>query len=352
MALQGKRYETTAATSSFFKRGIERLQQHPSVESAAVVTNLPMERGLNLVTWIPGTDRADDPKLTDWRYVSTDYFRVLRIATIAGRVFTGADHAASEPVAVINQEFARRYFGKQDPIGRSMQIMRQSPEPDRTRVIVGVVADVKSENFRRPAPPTVFIPLDQAPDAHMAIANAFFQASWVVRTRDSAGNIAAVMQRELKAVDPLQPFSGFRTLDEVRARAVRSDRSMMLLLGSFAALAIALAAAGIFGVIAYSVAQRTREIGIRMALGATAGVVVRSIVTSGAVLAAIGILAGIAGALALTRFAAAYVFGVQPADPLTFATASLLVLAVAFAASLIPALRVTRLDPSRALRVD
>jgi predicted lysophospholipase L1 biosynthesis ABC-type transport system permease subunit len=276
----------------------------------------------------------------------------MRIGLVAGRLFTEADGSASEPVVVINQEFARRYFGAANPVGRSMHIMKGSSEPDRPRVVVGIVADVKSENFRAAAPPTVFVPLEQAPDAHLATANHFFQANWVVRTRSSGAGLAAAMQRELRAVDPLQPFSGFRTLEEIRASAIRQDRSMTILLSAFAVVALLLAAMGIYGVIAYSVAQRAHEIGIRLALGATPAAVVRRVVGGATVLALVGIAAGAAGAFGLTRFLARFIYGVQADDPATFAGAGVLLMAVALTASVIPALRVTRLDPARALRVE
>ncbi len=352
MPLQGEKYATRSATAAMVRRGLERLRALPGVESAAVVTNLPMERGLNLVTWVPGTADPDGPKLTDWRYVTTDYFSVMRIPLVAGRLFTAADNESAEAVALVNQEFVRRYFKGENPVGRTMQVLKQSQIPDRLRIIVGVVGDVKSEDLRRRAPATTFVPLEQAPDSHIQIANSFFQAGWVVRTRGASQDFAGVLQRELKAVDPMQPVSGVRTLDDIRSNAVKSERSMMILLGGFALLALLLAAAGIYGVIAYSVAQRSREIGIRMALGATAGEVVRSIVGQGAIVAAIGVLAGVAGALGLSRLVSGLVFGIKPNDPLTMVTASLVLLVIALVASAAPALKAARTDPSLTLRAE
>ena len=177
-------------------------------------------------------------------------------------------------------------------------------------------------------------------------------AQWLVRSRAEASGLIGFMQRELKAIDALLPFTAFRTLEEVRDRAVRNDRSMMILLVSFAGLAVLLAAVGIYGVISYLVTQRTNEIGIRIALGASITQIVRSIVLTGIGLAGAGIVAGVAGALMLTRFLQTLVFGVKTTDPLTFGAAACFLLVVAGVACLIPALRIARLDPTQALRVE
>lgn len=349
MSLQSERYKTTAQTAQLFHRGLERFRQHPGVEAAAMVSDLPLERGMNLVAWIPGTPDAGEPKLTDWRYVSQEYFRLLRIPLLAGRLFTEADGPKAAPVVLINQQFARRYFGRENPIGRVIHVMQHTPEPDRPRVVVGVVGDVKSNEFKRAAQATVFVPFEQAPDGYLRLGGG---VHWLVRSRGAASGLAAFMQKEMKTIDPLLPFVSFRTLEEVREKAIRSDRSMMIWLASFAALAVILAAVGIYGVISYLVAQRTNEIGIRIALGASRPRIVRSIVMEGIGLAGAGIVLGVAGALVLTRFLQSFVFGVKTTDPLTFALAASFLLAIAGIACLAPALRIARLDPMRALRAE
>jgi putative ABC transport system permease protein len=208
------------------------------------------------------------------------------------------------------------------------------------------VGDVKSGTFREAAKATVFVPFEQAPDGMMR------NAQWLIRTRGSSSGLAGFMQQQLKALDPFVPFTAFRTLEEVRHQAVRNDRSMMILLVSFAALAVLLAAVGIYGVVSYLVTQRTNEIGIRIALGASVAQVVRSIVAGGIGLACAGIVVGIGGALMLTRFLQAVVFGVETTDPATFAISVSFLLLVAALACLAPALRITRLDPTKALRVE
>jgi len=350
MPMQGQRYGTTAKGAALFRRGLDRLRDNPAVEFAAVVNNLPMERGLNLVALIPGSESADDWKLIDWRFVSADYFRLLRIPLQAGRLFNEADSGNAERVAIVNQEFVRRYLGKENPVGRLLQVVSGKSDPHRT--IVGVVGDVKSNNFRVPAQPTVFVPVDQATDEHFRIASGYFPVCWLIRGRDSRSNLTTFVESELKSLDPLQPVSGITPLEELRQTAVQSDRSMMILLSGFAILALVLSAAGIYGVMSYTVAQRAGEIGIRLALGASIPSMIGSVVRQGAVVAFLGVIAGVGAAIGLTRFLQAFMFGVKPADPLTFAVASLFLLGVAAVASLVPALRIARLDPVRALRAE
>ncbi len=352
MPMQGDRYDTAEKISALYRRGLERLRALPNVESAAVISDLPMERGLNLVVWVPGTKDADQPKLTDWRYCTPSFFQLIRIPLLSGRLFTDADGARAEGVAIINRRFARMYFGSENPVGRTMQIMKHSPVPDRMRTIIGVVGDAKSEDFRAEARPTVFVPVDQAPDEHVRMAHGWFQPNWIVRARGGGAGIIPAIEREIRVLDPLQPFSGFRTLEEVRSRALRTDRAMMLLLAGFASVAMLLAAAGIYGVMSYTVAQRAHEIGIRLALGATTGRMIRGVVAVGAWLGLAGVAAGTAGALALTRFMRSLVFGVEPADPATFAAAAACLVGIAALASLLPAWRIARMDPARALRAE
>ena len=349
MSLQSERYKTTAQTAQLFHRGLDRFRQHPEVEAAAIASDLPLERGMNLVAWIPGTPDAGEPRLTDWRYVSPDYFSLLRIPLLAGRLFTEADGPQAAPVVLINQQFVKQYFGKENPIGRVIHVMQHTPEPDRPRVVVGVVGDVKSNEFKQAAKATVFVPFEQARDGYLRFGGG---VHWLVRSRGAGNGLVAFMQKEMKAIDPLLPFVSFQTLEEVRERGIHSDRSIMILLASFAALAVLLAAVGIYGVISYLVAQRTSEIGIRIALGASRPRIVRSIVMEGIGLAGAGIVLGIAGALLLTRFLQSFVFGVKTTDPLTFALAASFLLAIATIACLAPALRIARLDPMRALRAE
>lgn len=350
MPLQGKSYDTTAKTAALFRRGLERLLENPMVESAAIANNLPMERGLNLVAWLPTTEKAEEPKLTDWRFISPSYFETLRIPLLNGRSFEESDGAATSGVAIISREFARRYFKDQNPIGQPIHIMRDAPNPDRPRLIIGVVGDVKSENFRFAGQPTVYVPMEQAPDGLLKVAVSYFPAGWLVRTKVSIPG--QDLDGQLKAIDPMQPFSGFQPLAGLRDSALAKDQSMMFLLSGFATVALLLAAAGIYGVMAYTVAQRTSEIAIRMALGATGSSMVAMVVRQGLLVTLVGVALGVACALAFSKLVAALVFGVKSADPETFVVASVLLGLTAAVASLIPALRITRMDLVRAIRSE
>jgi predicted permease len=343
MSLRSKEYRTTVKASQFLHRGLERLREHPDIESAAVSNNLPMDRGMNVV--FSFTD-AYEPKLTDWRYVSSDYFRLLRIPLIAGRLFADADDARAQHVAIVNQRFVSQYFHEKNPVGHVIEVPKFAAEQRWPCVIVGVVGDVKSGNFREAAKATVFVPVEQVPDGMIG------GAQWFIRTRVPLQRAGEFMQQQLKAIDPLVPLTAFRALEELREQAVRNDRSMMILLVTFAGLAVLLAAVGIYGVISYLVTQRTNEIGIRLALGASIAQLVRSVVAHGIGLAGAGIMLGIPGALLLRRFLQAAVFGVETTDPLTFAMSAYFLIMVAAIACLVPAMRITRMDPARALRVE
>lgn len=306
--------------------------------------NLPLERGLNLPLWLPG---QADIRVTDYRYITPDFFRVLGTPLKAGRLLTEADHAQSEPVVVVNQRFAERFFPKADPLGQSIRLDQKGPGVR----IVGVVADMKQTALDEAAVPTVYQQLDQVEDGLQRLIHQWFQASIVVKFQggDPAAQIAA-LQQDLRAANPLQPFSGFRTMEEQIRRSVAERRFYMLLLGGFAALALALAAAGIYGVVSYLVVQRTAEIGIRMALGATAARLAWGTIGEGARLAGIGVVLGLAGSLAATRLLASLLYGVSRNDPATFGIAAAALIAIAATASAVPAWRAARLDPLVALR--
>lgn len=350
MPLQGNRYDSTAKATALFRRGLDRLRDNPMVETAAIANNLPMERGLNLAAWLPATENADEPKQMDWRFVTSSYFQTLRIPLLTGRLFDENDSVRAAGVAIISREFARRYFKDQDPIGRSIHIMRDSPDRDRPRVVVGIVGDVKSENFRVAGQPTIYVPLEQVPDALLKTAVFFYPICWIVRTR--SGSHRQGFDAQVKALDPMQPFSGFQQLESLRDTALRKDQSMMLLMSGFAAVALLLATAGIYGIMACTITQRTNEIGIRMALGATGASMVAMVVRQGLLVTLVGITGGVIGAMALSKLVAALVFGVEPNDPATFAVASAVMILTAIGASLIPAIRINRMDLIRAIRSD
>ncbi|MDX2150143.1 MAG: ABC transporter permease [Bryobacteraceae bacterium] len=350
MSLGGERYGTTAAVASLYRRGLQQLRQLPGVEAAAAIINLPLERGMNAP--FRRLEAPNERAGADWRYVTPDYFATVRLPLRAGRVFSESDSATGPAVVIVNEAFARKYYRNENPIGKQLCIMcGYGDVADRTRTIVGVVGDNKQMRLNLPAPETMFVPVEQVPDTLMRMAHGWFTASWVVRYREGAGSgLAAAVEREMRAVDAETPFSGFQSLEAVIGRSLSRERFQMLLLGVFALVALALSTAGIYGVISYTVAQRSHEIAVRMALGATVRGVVASIVGRGALLGAAGVVLGIGGSLALRRLLDGMLYGVAATDPLTIAAVAGALLAVSMVATAAPAFSASRLDPAVTLR--
>jgi putative ABC transport system permease protein len=278
--------------------------------------------------------------------MTLDYFRVMRVPIVMGRALTEHDTMTSPRVAIVNQQFVRAYLRDVDPIGQRIEVPIRSGELTE---IVGVVRDMKQQSLATPVLPTIYVSIGQVNDS-VKNAHVWFATNWIVRTHGPAPGLPDAMTQALRAVDPRQPFSRIRTMDALIDRSLTSQRFNMLLVGASALLAVVLSAAGLFGVISYAVAQRGHEMGVRLALGATAGQLVGSVVRQGALLGVIGVAIGLAGAFGLTRLLKTFVFGVSPTDPLTFASAALLLLGLTMLASLVPALRLTRLDPASVLR--
>jgi len=283
-------------------------------------------------------DPAGDPA-PDYLVVTPDYFRSMGIQIVRGRAFTDLDTTGSPSVGIVSESAARYFWPNEDPIGKHTQVGAQlgwSP-------VVGVAADVHQHDLGSPPPVAIYIPYAQDPWPFMSL---------VVRTSVEPGSIASAVEAAIHSVDSDQPVFAVSTMSDVVASSVSSQRIRMLLLGMFALIALTLACIGIYGVISYSVAQRTNEIGIRMALGAARGRVLVLVVGHGLRLAAIGIVAGLLLSLGSGSLMASLLFGVQPADPITFAVISGLLAAVAMAASYIPASRAARIDPVFALRTE
>jgi putative ABC transport system permease protein len=257
-------------------------------------------------------------------------------------------------VALINEALARRYFPNKDPIGELLSVGKtEGPNfAEPARQIVGVVGNVRGPDLKRPAEPRVYIPDSQVPDGATRFINRLLPVSFVIRTSVDPLTLAAAVKREVLTVNRQQPIFNVRSLEQMMVDSISRQRFQMILVGTFAAVALLLAAIGIYGVISYSVSQRTGEIGIRMALGAQPLDVLKLIVSQGLILTLIGLALGLAGALALTRLMAGLLYGVSATDPLTFAAIALLLTSVALLASYIPARRAMRIDPLVALRHD
>ena len=328
--------------AAFFKELLARVNRLPGVKGAAVVSHLPLGgNNTNSGLLIEGrTWPRDELPLADDRLVSADYFRVLGIHLVRGRTFTPRDVESSLHVAVINESLARRFFSHTDPIGKRIDMQWKT---SGWQEIVGVVGDIKHDGLDLPSEPAVYVPYLQTPDSGMTL---------VVRaTGDPLGLVGAV-RAQVYGVDRNQPVSRVRTMEELVAESVGPRRLSMSLLSGFASLALFLAAVGIYGVMSTSVAQRTHEIGVRMALGARRSDVMRLVVGQGAKLTLAGLGLGLAAALPLTRLLSVLLFGVSATDPLTFCGVSFLLTAVALLACYLPARRASRVDPMAAIRCE
>jgi predicted permease len=348
MSLQGERFSTPAAVNRLFDEGLARIRGIPGVRSAAVVNGLPLERALNLNVDVldgPLEERVEN-ELTDWRYATSGYFETMGIPIVQGRGFTEADRPGAPPVAVVSETFARRLFKGSSALGRHIRVY----EADGSIEIVGVAKDLKEGGLRSRPRPVMYVPVAQTHAAVIRTTHGYFQVSWVVRAGNVGASLVREIEEQIRAVDSRQPFSAFRTIDEVKSRAIAVERFQMTVLGTFALMGLLLAGAGIYGVVAYSVAQRTRELGIRMALGATTQGILRSVVGQGAMLAMVGVAVGIVAALFATRVLQNFVWGVSTLDPTTFLTVPALLIVAACAASFVPARRAVRLNPLTALR--
>jgi putative ABC transport system permease protein len=339
--LSGSRYNSTATVSRYYDEAVQRIEPLPGVQSASAITaGLPLRRGANFGLSVAG---KPIPRTFGIRMVMSDYFRTMGVPLVLGRPLTVADDEKSPSVAVISQEAARLLFPGQNPIGRRFQFARLDWQ------VVGVVGDVKSY-LDKPAEAGVYIPLAQTPYPVLNLVSIWFPEYIVVRASADPLVLSHTIEQQLQAIDPSVGVGHVRTMEQVRSAAIAMRRFNMTLLSIFAALALVLAAIGIYGVLAYSVTQRTHEIGVRMALGAKHTDVLRLVLRQGMVLTGFGVGLGIAGALALTRLLESYLYRVQPTDPIAFSSTALLLGVVAMLASYIPARRATRVDPLIALR--
>jgi putative ABC transport system permease protein len=349
MSMRGERYADPAALNRFYQDGLERIRAIPGVRSAAVTSGIPIDLALNMnVDLLDAPDHVDDRDrlLTDWRYVTADYFGTMGIPIVSGRGFTETDLAGAPRVAVVSEEFERQFFKGTPAIGRNIRVF----DADGAMQIVGVVKDLKEGGLKRPPQPVMYVPAAQLHAASIRTPHSYFPVNWVVRADNPGAVLARQIADAVRQIDARQPFSTFRTMDEVKAGNIVIERFQMTLLSVFGAIGLLLAAAGIYGLIAYSVAQRTRELGIRMALGATKGRILRSVLWSGAILALVGTAIGVVGGLWLTKTLEGFVWGVSTLDAATFATVAVLLMVVAVVASLVPALRAVRMNPVTALR--
>jgi predicted permease len=349
LALPEVGYEDAGRVSAFYRQLLERVRALPEVRHAGLVRSLPLASQIG--DWGLQIEGRQPPPgqnaKGDWQVVSDGGIEALGERLVSGRLITAADSADAQQVALVNETLARTYWPGQDPLGKRL---RQGSSEERPWVtVVGVVADVRHNGLRSPIKEKFYRPHAQF---HVSTGFPLRNMTLVVKSRRAPLAPAAPVREIVRTLDPNVPVASVRAMEDVVRASLSTQRLAGALLGAFAALALVLAAVGTYGVLAYLVSQRTQEIGIRVAIGATAGHVMRMVLARGASLALVGIAAGSLAALALGRLMTSMLHEVRPHDPLTFVVVPVVLAAVAVAASYIPARRATRVDPMTALRVE
>lgn len=344
VGLPSANYSAIRKQADFYDQLVTEIRTQPGIESSAAINRLPMGGGNNSTSFTIQSKPVppENAPNADYRAVTNAYFKTMAIPMLAGRDFSDREMHEAPDVVIINQTMVRRFFADINPIGQRLQIF---PDPNRWREIVGVVDDVKLQGLDLEVNPAVYVPMSQNPYPN-ALRNIFV----VSRTTVDPKGLILDVEHKLRTLDKEVPLSQVRTMEEIISSSLSQRRLSMTLLVLFAALAALLAMIGIYGVMAYTVTQRTHELGIRMAMGAQRHDVLRSVLVYGAKLAALGVLIGLVLAFSLTRVLATLLYGVGAFDPLTYVSISMLLIFVALLASFIPALRASHLDPLVALR--
>jgi predicted permease len=344
VTLPQSQYAKAEEWAKFYRRALERVRTLPGVTGAAVVVPLPMSGGrINLAFGIDGRPQAPEERISaNYSAVSADYFRLLGIPLLRGRAFDERDAATSQKVTIISEAFARRYFAEEDPIGKHLSF--GFPPDEGSREIAGIVGDVKQVSLDAPAEPEMYVPYEQSP---------MWSMDFAVRTAggDPAALTSAVRER-IQEADKDLPVVDVQPMGIYLHDSVAQPRFRTFLLGLFGVVALLLAAVGIYGVISYTVVQRTQEIGVRMALGAAPTQVLGLVVGQGMKLVLVGLAVGLMGTFGLTRFFRSLLFGITPGDPLTYFATVLVLVGVSLLACYVPARRAMRVDPLVALRYE
>lgn len=351
-SLEDARYRDAGAFHALLSKSVAAMRAIPGVEEAAVGLSVPYERGLNEPIAILDGKHPDPHAGSSLSYVTPGYFAALRIPLLAGRLSAEGDTASSQPVIVVNQAFGKRFFQEAAPLGRHIRM------GTRTYTVVGAVSDVaKKPGMEQASPisnePVFYIPATQMEQGEINGAHIWFQPSWIVRSRVSGrSRLTQQMQQAMTKIDPSLPFSGFYSMDELLKETLQQQRIEVLLLTMLAGLALLLSAIGIYALVSNLVVQRTREIGIRIALGSTISQAMVHIGSSGFGAAAVGVACGIGLSFLVLRVLSSEIYGVQVYDPVTLVTVPLLLVCIAALASLLPTLRITRLQPADTLRAE
>jgi predicted permease len=356
MSLTGSHFEKTAGVAQLIRDGIQRLDAIPGVERASATCCLPLEGGFGLPFNIVGRPVKSGPYTggAGWVNLSPGYFEVFKIPILRGRSFNIRDDQSAPGVALINEAMARQYWPKGAPLSDRILIGHGvgAEFEEGPRQIIGVVANMHDGGLNQNPQPTMYIPTAQVTDGVTALNARIGPITWLIRTRVAPRTLSNTIETQLRQASGGMPVAHIRSMDEVVVQSTARQDFNMLLLTIFGCSALLLAAVGIYGLMAYSVAQRTQEIGIRMALGAKAPAVRNLVVRQGMSLVVVGILLGLAAAFGLTRLLATFLFGVKALDPLTFLVVPILLAGVALLAVWLPAQRATHIDPLEALRYE
>jgi putative ABC transport system permease protein len=353
VSLPDKKYPWDQQQIAFANAVVEQMRRLPGAQDAALAFGRPLSENGMRITF----NRDDRPKtptgkpiVADIRIVSPGFFSTLKIPLIVGRGFVETDRAGAPQVVVVSQHFAAHFFPNENPIGKRITLgwgrQRSADKADTVNAggeIVGVAADIKARGARADAPETIYLPFAQAPISDLSV---------LIRSTASTSLVITSARAALKAIDADLPVFDEKTMSDAVSDSIGQPRFYTELLASFAAIALLLATLGIYGVISYTVSQRTRELGIRIALGASRGGIINLVVLQGMLLTGTGVAVGLAGAYWLTRLIATLLFGVPPFDPTTFGVVAVVLLGVAALASYIPARRAALVDPIIAMRAE
>jgi hypothetical protein len=348
-SLDDVRYHDAAAFRTLLNESTAAMRQIPGVQYAAVGLSLPYERALNKAGLAAIDGRKPGQKIVAADvYVTSDYFRALQIPLLAGRFFNDADGPNTQRVAIVNQMFARKFFGEDNAVGLHL---------DKDTVVVGIVEDVAIAPAIDPIAPlraeqTMYVPAAQMETRMLSLIHIWFQPSWIVRSSRPTEGLTAQMQRALGSIDPNLPFSGFYRMRDLLAKTLATQRVEVALLSTMAGLALMLSAVGIFALVANIVTQRTREIGIRMALGSTIREAIVHIGVPGVRASALGLIVGLILCAGTLRVMRSVLYGVSVYDMPAVFSAVVVLAFVALVAASIPTLRIARIDPAKTLREE
>jgi len=354
-SLAGQKYETAAGVERLATEVTRRLEALPGVQAATYALALPLQMGPDLPFTIAGKAPRDGGPFNgdeQYRPVGAHYFQTLGIPLRRGRWFDERDSGTGRWALIINEAMAKKYWPNENPVGAIVTIGKGlAPEfDDRPREVVGVVGDVRESGVDQDPPPVQYIPIGQEPNGLLALGNRVLPSSWAVRAIGDPATLGRAVQQEVLRVDSDLPVAKVMPMNRLLAKSIGRANFSMILLGIFGGVALLLAAIGIYGVMSYTVQQRTHELGIRIALGAATPQLLRLVVGQGLLLAGIGVAIGLAASFGVTRVMSSLLYGVKATDLATFAAVAVVLSGVAALACYIPARRATRVDPIIALR--